>query len=281
MGIIKTGNQNRMAQKLFLDYKLKDDIGVELYETKKCGVVSKQISEWERKKYLKTKRKIIPVKKLVKKTRKEFTIYRMGVQLNLNFIFDYLKELGVKRLEPDEKEVLRLILDNKEVRNFICLRNKLVRTEGKKVKRYFFKDNMFLDESIINFLRMIFRYEEEDIFLRILDNEEAREYFKIAQFINGIVGENKRGLSFFEGEQKSRRVADKIESVFETEPLVKYKFDSISSVEDERDTEENLIWNYLHSSDKKKYYTLIRQKREIEAEHSKLVISYRTSKKNK
>jgi len=281
MGIIKTGNQNRMAQKLFLDYKLKDDIGVELYETKKCGVVSKQISEWERKKYLKTKRKIIPVKKLVKKTRKEFTIYRMGVQLNLNFIFDYLKELGVKRLEPDEKEVLRLILDNKEVRNFICLRNKLVRTEGKKVKRYFFKDNMFLDESIINFLRMIFRYEEEDIFLRILDNEEAREYFKIAQFINGIVGENKRGLSFFEGEQKSRRVADKIEAVFETEPLVKYKFDSISSVEDERDTEENLIWNYLNSSDKKKYYTLIRQKREIEAEHSKLVISYRTSKKNK
>jgi hypothetical protein len=97
MGIIKTGNQNRMARELFLDYKLKDDIGVELYETKKCGVVSKQISEWERKNYLKTKRKIIPVKKLVKKTKKEFTIYKEGVRLNLNFIFDYLKELVLRK----------------------------------------------------------------------------------------------------------------------------------------------------------------------------------------
>ena len=138
------------------------------------------------------------------------------LRLNLSFLFTYLENKNVK-LSQEDIDVIDVILNNNDIRNFLFDWNKK-KDEGKSYKNivvYSFEKPLL--EVIITFLRVIYHYDKDMIVDHVLDKDTAKEYIKISKIIHSLKYDSKTRKSFF-------NALEKIDNLYDIMPVALRKF---------------------------------------------------------
>lgn len=195
---------------------------------------------------------------IIKKTEK-LKYDKDKIYLNLNFLFDYLKDKI--KLEKQEIESLEQLFNDWKVRKFLFEWNK-----SKNERLSYKKDKTNIEvfdferdviDGILTFFRCIYIYDEFELFIKVFDNHSAKEYLNIAPIVKDFrlpKNEDKkidRILAF-----KHHRIYTKIEEIFPRKLFLEYKNDSID-LENPRDLGEKKIWVYLMKSKRHKIESLL------------------------
>lgn len=111
--------------------------------------------------------------------------------LNLNFLFDYLKNNNIP-INENEETLLKEFLNKPQIRKFLFEWNKYKNDEMSysryKIEVYDFKRDLV--DAIITFLRSIAWIDEDNIPGVIFDKKIVPTYFKILPIVKDFFGDN-------------------------------------------------------------------------------------------
>lgn len=126
--------------------------------------------------------------------KKNFNNYKLKEKiLNLNFLFDYLKDKKITIFKSEE-DILREFLDKPEIRRFLFEWNKK-KNEEMSYSNYEIIADVFdfrrdLVDAIITFLRSVAWIDEDNIPGVIFDKKIVPKYFKILPIVKNFLGDD-------------------------------------------------------------------------------------------
>ncbi len=162
--------------------------------------------------------------------------------LNLNFLFDYLKDKI--ELSEHEKDILSELFNNWEIRKFLFEWNKKINqdlTYRDNIKVYDFDRDLI--QAILTFYRCIFQYDEEFMFYFVFNRDIVKEYYKICKTIKAFTSPLNKDWN------NRLELKDKIDSLYDTIPIL-YKKEQVIPIDTDDKIELEII-DYIEGTPKK------------------------------